>query len=435
MKWVVAILIVLAAALVFQMGLLAFGIYTVLAIALTSRFLVQTSVRQVEVVRRCSQVVADVGETVMVGIEVHNRSSFPIPWLLIQDVLPYRAVVGPQPALRISGRRVLMTMLWPRQKRIFHYQLQCERRGYFQIGPLLLESGDLFGLFRKFRLADQPTYLLVYPHIVPLMSYDVASRRPIGEVVMTHRLYEDPTRIAGVRDYQAGDALNRVHWKATARTGTLQCKIYEPSTIAGATLVIDFHNAGYRREDEPVRSELTVTAAAAIAYALDQMDQQIGLVSNGRDAADRVRVEGYRVPRVTRKAVKQMAEEEIRQSRLRPVVTTAGRGPEVFARLWEQLARLELNAGLQLGELLIEAGSRLPRDATVMVLLGDVTESHVLALDELRRRGYAVAAVVNEYNDERFQQAAGGLLGVGIEVYRLVDEMSIPDLCRKMVLS
>lgn len=435
MKWLVLLLLVLVAALVFQMGLLALGIYTLIAIALASRLLVQSSVRRVHVRRTCSQATAEVGQSVLVAIELINNSSLPIPWLLFQDVLPFRSVTGPSPALKVIGSRILMTMLWPRQRKVFHYQIQLQRRGYFQIGPLLLESGDLFGLFRKFRLADEPAFVLVFPQVVPLLSYDVASRRPVGEVVMTHRLYEDPTRIAGVREYQAGDPLNRIHWKATARTGALHSKIYEPSTIAGATLVIDFHADSYRAEDEPIRSERTITAAASIAHALNQMDQQVGLVSNGRDGADRVRVEGYRVPRITRKIAKRLAEEEIRESRLRPVVHTAARGPESFRRLWEQLARLELNRGLDLPQLLIEAGSRLPRDATVLALLGDVAEDHVLALDELQRRGYAVAAVVNEHRDERFQRAAGPLIGAGIPVHRLVDESTIPELCRRTVLA
>ena len=87
------------------------------------------------------------------------------------------------------------------------YQLGCNRRGYYQIGPLVMESGDLFGLHRRFRVATKPHFLTVYPKALPLEGYQIASRRPIGEVRMTHRLYEDPTRNAGVRRYEAGDPL------------------------------------------------------------------------------------------------------------------------------------------------------------------------------------------------------------------------------------
>ena len=123
------------------------------------------------------------------------------------------------------------------------YQLKCNRRGYHQIGPLVVETGDLFGLHRRYRVLTSPHFLLVYPDVVPLEGYELASRRPIGEIRISHRLYEDPTRIAGVRRYEAGDPLNRIHWRATARTGHAHCKLYEPSCIVGATLLLDFHQA------------------------------------------------------------------------------------------------------------------------------------------------------------------------------------------------
>src|SRR4029079_14826231 len=134
----------------------------------------------------------------------------------------------------------------------------CNRRGYYQIGPLVLETGDVFGLHRRYKVATEPHFLLVYPQVQPLEGYDVSSRRPIGEVRMSYRLFEDPTRISGVRPYERGDPLNRIHWKATARTGSLHSKTYEPSTVAGATIVMAFHQASHSPQHEPFRSELAV---------------------------------------------------------------------------------------------------------------------------------------------------------------------------------
>src|SRR5207302_1065419 len=82
-----------------------------------------------------------------------------------------------------------------------------------------------------------------------------------------------------------GDPLNRVHWRATARTGQLHSKIHEPSTLSGATVLLDFHQAGYHARGEPFRSELAVVAAVSLANAVYEMGQQVGLVTNGRDAA------------------------------------------------------------------------------------------------------------------------------------------------------
>ena len=146
---------------------------------------------------------------------------------------------------------------------------------------------------------------MVYPKVIPLSGYDLSSRRPIGEIRMAHRLFEDPTRLAGVREYQRGYSFNRIHWKATASTGKLHSRIYDPSTVAGATIILDFHKDMYPAQGEPHRSELAITTVASLANAVCQMGQQIGLVTNGRDAADRIREEGWKREFRTRNDAKQ----------------------------------------------------------------------------------------------------------------------------------
>ncbi len=83
-------------------------------------------------------------------------------------------------------------MLGPLGRKTLNYQLHFDTRGYYQVGPLVLETGDLFGLHRRFRIVTEPVYIMVYPKVVPLPGYDLASRRPIGEIRLTHRLFEDP---------------------------------------------------------------------------------------------------------------------------------------------------------------------------------------------------------------------------------------------------
>src|SRR5262249_39648190 len=146
-----------------------------------------------------------------------------------------------------------LNMIGPGGRVAVRYQLTCRMRGYYQLCPLGMESGGLFCLHRRYLVDAPPTYLLVYLRIVPLLGYEPGSRRPIGDIRMTHRLYEDPTRIAGIRAYEVGDPLNRVHWRATARAGTLQSKLYEPSSLSGATIVLDFHEAAWPRQGEPMR--------------------------------------------------------------------------------------------------------------------------------------------------------------------------------------
>jgi uncharacterized protein (DUF58 family) len=325
-------------------------------------------------------------------------------------------------------------MLWGGQEAKVRYHVHCQMRGYYQIGPLMLESGDLFGLHRRYRVETEPQFLLVYPKVVPLEGYELASRRPIGDIRMTYRLYEDPTRIAGVRPYEAGDPLNRVHWRATARTGELHSKVYEPSTLAGATILLDFHQGSYPRRGEPHRSELAVTTAASLANAVYEMGHQTGLVTNGRDAADRLRLEGWDHEFRTRRAARRAPAMREESDRLRPLVVPTRRGVEQFQRIRETLARVELTDGLTFGELVMEAAPRLPRDATVVAVLGDVPAEAALALGNLNRRGFAVSAVLIAFDADRLEKAYGRLVAEGIkDVRHLRDEAGLPQLCQHQV--
>src|SRR6185295_18493305 len=293
MKWLAGALLVLVFAIFFGMDLLAYAMYVLLAVMLVSRFLTRNWAESLAATRDTSKLAAEIGDNVAVVVTLKNTGRWPVAWVLLEDLLPRDALMFDPPRLKVNGRRVELTMLRATGRKTMLYQLTPTRRGYYQLGPLVLETGDLFGLHRRYRVLTEPQFLMVLPKVMPLAGYEVSSKRPIGEVKMSYRLYEDPTRISGVRAYERGDPLNRVHWRATARTGVLHSKVYEPSTVAGATLLMEFHTAAHERKHEPHRSELAVTAAASIANAVYLLNQQIGLVTNGRDAADRVRFEGW----------------------------------------------------------------------------------------------------------------------------------------------
>jgi uncharacterized protein (DUF58 family) len=434
MRWFAATTLLLAVALSFGLGLLAYAMYALLGVMLASRWLAWHWTRSIGAVRECNRYSVNVGDTVAVVITLNNRSWLPVAWAMVEDLLPRRAFLYQPPSLQVLGKRVQLAMLGSRGRHTMFYQLRCNRRGYHQIGPLMVETGDLFGLHRRYRVLTSPHFLLVYPNVVPLEGFELASRRPIGEVRISHRLYEDPTRIAGVRRYETGDPLNRIHWRATARTGEFHCKVYEPSCIVGATLLLDFYQPAYQPQHEPYRSELAVTAAASLANAVYEMDQQIGLVTNGRDAADRIRQEGWDYDIRSRKAARRAASMLDDSHRLQPIVVPTRRGSEQLMRILETLARVELTDGLNFAQLLSETAGRLPRDATAVAILSSVSIETAVALGELRHKGLAVTAILNLFDDTEFEQASGRLAAEGIESLHLKSVEMLPTLCQQYVL-
>jgi len=434
MRWLVGAAMLLVVAIALDLGLLAYAMYALIGVIVVSRKLADVWSRELTATREMSRDQVKIGESVAVVTVLENKSWLPVPWLLLEDLLPRRALFFDPPNLQVTGRRLQLVSFQGRGRKTVLYQLKCNRRGYYQIGPLVAETGDVFGLYRRYRVLTEPHFLLALPEVIPLAGFDIASRRPLGEVRMTHRLFEDPTRIAGVRSYQAGDPLNRIHWGATARTATLHSKIYEPSTVAGVTILLDFHEQSFDPKHEPVRSELAVTAAASIASAVCEMGQQVGLATNGRDAADRIRHEGWSHDQLRSRKLAQAAGMRDRSERLRPVVVPTGRSNTQLQQILRTLARVEKTDGLAFPQLVLEVSSRLPRSATVIAILSNVIPATAIALGTLRRRGFAVTAIVNAFEEFDYARIAAPLIAEQIDVRQLRDRAAIPQVCLKCLL-
>ena len=439
MRWFVGAIMLLLFAILLDFGLLAYAMYALLGAMVLSRWLADRWSEQLSATRETNRDQVEIGDTVAVVVTLENNGWLPIPWMLLEDLLPRKAMIHNPPNLQVIGRRLQFVSFRGGVRKTILYQLQCNRRGYYQIGPLVAETGDVFGLYRRFRILSEPSFLLAYPKVIPLEGFDIASRRPMGEVRLSHRLFEDPTRMAGVRSYQAGDPLNRIHWGATASTGQLHSKVYEASTIAGATLLLGFHEASFHPQHEPVRSELAVTTVASIAGALCEMGQQVGLVTNARDAAQRVKQSGWHA---SSQALQQLASRHFAQSsvamlddtdRLAPQVVPTRRGNLQLRAILEVLARAEKTDGLTFAQLVRETTSRLPASATVVALLTAVSPETAIALGNLRRRGFAVTAILNTYDPLEFATMSGLLLAQRVETRQLLDEASIPTICSSFV--
>lgn len=465
MRWWVGALVGLGVALVLRLEYVVYAMYAFLALLGISRHWALRWVGWLEVERQCDRETAEIGERATVQVRLRNAGRGRVPWLLTEESLPLDALRQQPPRLRTNSARVSVAALKPGETRVLSYEVEFLMRGYYQLGPLLLESGDLFGLHRRYRLVSEPCFVLVRPKVVPLLGYDLASRRPIGEVRLRHRFYEDPTRIAGVRPYEKGDPLNRVHWRATARTGELHSKVCEPSCVAGATLLLDFHRDSYLNRQRPEQSaeltrrlaaagvqgvavemnfggpetpwmELAITTAASLANAVYEQGQQLGFVSNGRDAADRIQREGWKREFRTRAVAQRTLAEPMRNERLQPVTVETRRGAGQLLQILDALARLEPTDGLEFADLVLETSARLPRDATVVAILTDVSEATAIALGGLRRGGFAVMAILvsveegGEYRDWALPPDwAGRLMAEGVPFRRVQDEASLEQLC------
>lgn len=256
-----------------------------LVIGLVPELWYRFALRHLQVRQQVSAPRAFFGEILSLAISVENQKVLPLPWLEVEDEIPEQLplVTGcAVPTYKVNRVALVNTVsLWGFQRVTRRYQFRCSARGVYTFGPAIVRSGDPFGwLVREERVSARET-LLVYPLVAPLDAFGFSPQRPFGERAATRALFEDPLRIAGVREYLRGDEPRRIHWKATARAGDLRSKIYEPSSQYHLLLLLDINT--YKEPWmglDPEIQELTIAAAASLAmWALDE-GYTVGLLAN-----------------------------------------------------------------------------------------------------------------------------------------------------------
>ena len=112
--------------------------------------------------------------------------------------------------------------LLPGEKVSFNTKISCKYRGEYPIGVRAVEISDFLGLFKIiYKLPDVPK-AIVHPKIVQL---ETLMNTPDESVTSIPSNYIGSDIIdASVRSYERGDSLNRIHWKASAKTGELKVR-------------------------------------------------------------------------------------------------------------------------------------------------------------------------------------------------------------------
>ncbi|HEV7214076.1 MAG TPA: DUF58 domain-containing protein, partial [Chloroflexota bacterium] len=348
-------------------------------------------------------------ETATVTLEVRNSSVIPIPWLQYSERLPLRlGYTSPHTGAAYIPAHGLQKL---------RYTVRGSRRGLYALGPLTLNYGDIFGFEDRILRGAGTDQLIVYPKIVPLEQLLLPSRSPLGALRSRNPLSEDPSRVIGVRDYQRGDSIRRIHWPATARHGQLQVKKLEPAMTLQTILLLDLHPESYDSQLVDQYQELAIVAAASFANRLIEMRQAVGLISNGVDVAMR----GAGDEEV-RSAVLPRSPDLPISSSPAPLIVPAGRGRGHAIRLLEALARIETSNHMPLPILLQQHAHGLGWGTTAVVITGGITTALAPSLAGLKRNGYTVLLLL-----------AGGRRAVTeaaipatVPLYRIREERDLP---------
>lgn len=339
------------------------------------------------------------GERFAVQVDVRNRGLLPVLWMRLADTVPAELASGR------AFRKVLS--LLPREQVRLTYSLAGRRRGYYTMGPLVTEGGDLLGSASYKNRHQDDDYVIVYPKIVALRCLDFPSQSPFGILPSRERLFEDPTRIRGVRDYQQGDSLRRIDWKTSARVGSLQVRRYEPAIALETAIFLNLDGSDYVSAGRAMATELGIVIAASISTHLVEKRQAISLVTNGRDP---------------------LREPDLEASSRTTVPTLPLRkGREHLMDVLDLLARIQVTPegdAVPFLDLLNRYSMGLPWGSTVVVVTSKEVEGLLNTLLALRRRGLVVILVAT-CPDPGFAQTVQRAGQIGIRALKVWSEQGM----------
>lgn len=225
-----------------------------------------------------------VGESVLLTVEVINRKPLPVPALVVEELMPAELEVASRRlAVARPGKgvmRLTLALSWY-QEMIRRYTVTPVRRGWYEVGPAALWASDPFGCAHARVEVAERIHLVVYPKVLPLERFGIPTRRPFGDLRSQDRLFTDPFAVAGVREYQPGDPLNRIHWKATAVVGRLQVQKLEPSAQPGVAVLLNTWAFAHHWEGPNSEAlEVGCSLAASIGAWGERQRVSVGLYAN-----------------------------------------------------------------------------------------------------------------------------------------------------------
>jgi uncharacterized protein (DUF58 family) len=357
-------LILLAVAVWNQSAPLAAMAALILALAATTRLWSLLALRSVRCTLEFREDRAFPDDEVDLIMRVHGRGPIPIPWLEVDFTVPRGLYATPEPGIGVlsgDGRALhLLVTLMPLRTVERTIRVRCRQRGAYEVEAVSLLVADPLRLYP--RRSEQPTQarLLVFPRIVPLEQIGLRAGLAIGDIRAPAIVLPDPSRPIGVRDYRPGDSPRQIHWKASARRGSIQVKVLERTVRRDLAIYLDVggfdHSWLVYRE---ALFERAVTAAASLASATIERGGSVSLACGGSD----------------------------------PVALPGHTGLDQFRLILEALAVVQPTEGRPIESMVAATLGRQPAGTTIVVLTPTPEEPLLAELAPMRRRGYPVAIV------------------------------------------
>lgn len=214
--------------------------------------------------------------------EIINDKLLPLPFVKVDTELPEGLTFcitekDRKTGFRETYPRVIHSLFVLRSHEMVRrrWKIRCNIRGTYTLGNVTLLVNDILGTHLQSRMveantaADHSNVLVVLPRAVSLEKEFTSSVYNSGDILVSRSLISDPLYLAGVREYQHGDAMSRINWLQTASQQKLMVNVEEYTKRYAFNIVMNMQSRDMEKNIPGPPSmrpsvELCITVAASI---------------------------------------------------------------------------------------------------------------------------------------------------------------------------
>ena len=331
-----------------------FVLLTLCGLMAVSYFWVKNLAPQLVIKRQRRYGWAQVGDVIEERFIMHNESWVPAIWAEVRD---FSDLPGYQ-AGRAVGIGSQSTVRWTTEGR-------CSQRGIYTLGPLEVLVGDPFGLFEVRLTHNYSDSFVVYPPVASLPQLLEPHGLARGAARTNVRSLDMTTNASSVRNWVPGDALNRIHWRTTARRSiadqeSIYVKEYDLEPSGDLWIIVDLASAVHVGEGAESTEEYAVILAASLANQMLRANHAVGMFLYCHE----------------------------------PIVIRPARGPQQLWELLRELAGAHAVCEASFGQVLDQVDPLVGRGISVSLITPSTDPEWIKGLTTLLRRGIHCTALL-----------------------------------------
>ena len=159
------------------------------------------------------------------------------------------------------------------------YRRTLDRRGLLTLEGFRIATRYPFGIIEKWRMIEAPAELIVYPAVERKDVLDAGATELGTEAASRKR--GAGSEVAGLRDYQPGDAARAIHWRRTAALGKLVVFERHDDETSHVTVLLDNARPAHADARWDAAFERAISRTAAVTLAAASRELRLEVICRG----------------------------------------------------------------------------------------------------------------------------------------------------------